>query len=128
MSTRDRRPWLAALLALVYPGLGHVYLREWARALLWFVLALGSVLVLWPASEPAPTVAGLLGTTGTDLPLGVLLAVSTVTAFSVADAYWLASREPTEAEGPTCPSCGRTLDEEIDFCPWCTERLDERNA
>jgi hypothetical protein len=24
-----------------------------------------------------------------------------------------------------CPECGKELDPEIDFCPWCTTRLDE---
>lgn len=31
-----KRLWLASALAVIYPGLGHVYLREWLRALLWF--------------------------------------------------------------------------------------------
>lgn len=26
-----------------------------------------------------------------------------------------------------CPECGKELDPELDFCPWCTARLDERS-
>ena len=30
----------------------------------------------------------------------------------------------TDAE---CPECGKELDPELDFCPWCTTRLDEES-
>ncbi|MFA1610111.1 DUF7575 domain-containing protein [Halobellus rubicundus] len=30
--------------------------------------------------------------------------------------------EPTD--GGTCPNCGKELDPDLDFCPWCTTRLD----
>ncbi|WP_348612142.1 zinc ribbon domain-containing protein [Halobaculum rarum] len=34
-------------------------------------------------------------------------------------------REPTDAaEAPACPNCGKDLDADLDFCPWCTTRLD----
>ncbi len=36
MTRKKKRPWLAALFAFVYPGLGHIYLRQWLRAILWF--------------------------------------------------------------------------------------------
>mgnify|MGYP002278655516 CR=1 FL=1 len=28
------------------------------------------------------------------------------------------------AEAPACPNCGKDLDADLDFCPWCTTRLD----
>jgi predicted amidophosphoribosyltransferase len=31
---------------------------------------------------------------------------------------------PTAGEDATCPNCGGELDEEIDFCPWCTMRFE----
>ena len=30
---RGKRPWLAVVLAVLHPGLGHLYLREWLRAI-----------------------------------------------------------------------------------------------
>ncbi|MXR41188.1 zinc ribbon domain-containing protein [Halobaculum sp. WSA2] len=27
-------------------------------------------------------------------------------------------------EAPACPNCGKDLDADLDFCPWCTTRLD----
>ncbi len=30
--------------------------------------------------------------------------------------------DPADAE---CPECGKELDPDLDFCPWCTARLDE---
>ena len=27
--------------------------------------------------------------------------------------------------GAECPECGKELDPDLDFCPWCTTRLDE---
>ncbi|QZY00977.1 zinc ribbon domain-containing protein [Halobaculum rubrum] len=33
-------------------------------------------------------------------------------------------REPSDtAEAPACPNCGKDLDADLDFCPWCTTRL-----
>lgn len=34
------------------------------------------------------------------------------------------SGEATAAEAPACPNCGKDLDADLDFCPWCTTRLD----
>lgn len=30
----------------------------------------------------------------------------------------------TDEEAPACPNCGKELDADLDFCPWCTTRLD----
>lgn len=134
MRTRNgRRPWVAVLLAFVYPGLGHVYLREWGRALLWFVLAVGSIVLLAPAPDTGEvTSIDALLRASQQVPLAALLALASVTAFSMVDAYLLAVREPSEHEesGASCPHCGREVDEDIDFCHWCTEPVEatEQNA
>jgi uncharacterized paraquat-inducible protein A len=122
------------LLAIVYPGLGHVYLREWGRALLWFALIVVSTSFLIPESAvpESLSVDGLVAAAEA-MPLEVSLLVLALSFLSVLDAYWLANRanetaRPTvdeqgavEVEG--CPNCGKDLDEDLDFCPWCTERL-----
>jgi hypothetical protein len=134
-----KRPALAAMLALIYPGLGHLYLRLWARSLMWFALVAASVVVLVPAEaaiEPAGggavAAAESVWAEMKALPLQSKLMLSTITAMEMLDAYMLARRERSnagardagEVDG-SCPSCGKDLDEELDFCPWCTERLDE---
>jgi signal peptidase I len=62
--TRRRRPWLAALLSLVVPGLGHLYAGYPAAALAAYVLALlglGLMLAAWLLipSAPANIILGL---------------------------------------------------------------------
>jgi uncharacterized paraquat-inducible protein A len=135
--TTQKRPWLAALLAILYPGLGHVYLRKWGRALLWFAtIIVSSTLLIPPDAVPnSITIDGLISA-GQSIPLPISLSILTITLLSVVDAYVTAkqinrqSRAPAapttsdEAAG-SCPHCGKELDEDLDFCPWCSERLVE---
>lgn len=134
------RPWLAALLAFLYPGLGHLYLREWARSLLWFALGVGTVALALPqdaVEEASITDPGSLVTASETMTAQAstvgLLVVVTVFAFSIADAYTIArgtrARRVREASGEAtqqCPVCGREVDEDLDFCHWCTTRLESR--
>ena len=129
--TGRKRPWLAALLAFVYPGLGHVYLREWLRAVLWFGLVFSTTALLLGGSVMAPlddgiTVDGLV-TVSQNVPLEASLALFAITVLSMADAFWMATRGNTETEvveGMQCPNCGKELEGDLDFCHWCTTRLD----
>ncbi|MFC4408153.1 DUF7575 domain-containing protein [Haloarchaeobius iranensis] len=119
------RPWLAAVLDGLAVGLGHAYLGRWRRAFGW--------LLVWAAVATAfvPTVTlsgGGLPSADALLRLSPLVLVSSVCA---ADAYLLALRRleasPASDEPPACPSCGVTVDPELDFCQWCTtefERVD----
>lgn len=130
MGTRQRRPWLAVLLAFVYPGLGHVYLQEWRRALLWFAMAIGTFLMLAPAAAletgNASGVAAVRRLVG-QLPVLAILSLATVMAFSMADAYYLAVEGGT-GDGVTCRSCGRELDDDLEFCHWCTEPFEDHQV
>ena len=38
-----------------------------------------------------------------------------------------AVEEVSGSDGRECPECGRALDPELDFCTWCTARLDGEN-
>ena len=94
----ERRPLVAALLSFLQPGLGHLYLREWLRAVLWAGLWVGSLVVVADSAgldlaDPGALVAavGFVPGAGT-LPIEVVLAVLSVTAFATLDAYWLAAR------------------------------------
>ncbi|PSP81585.1 zinc ribbon domain-containing protein [Halobacteriales archaeon QS_1_68_20] len=130
--TGRKRPWLAALLALVYPGLGHLYLRMWARSLMWFGLMMSVVFLALPEAALQPADGGFgaaiqnVSEAVSQLSLESQLLLATITGLQVVDAYVLAHRsgQETDDSGPACPSCGKELDEELDFCPWCTTRLD----
>jgi hypothetical protein len=121
-----KRPWLAAVLAIVVPGLGHVYLRSWLRALLWFWMVVLSVVIFVPEDlvAGADSLRDALALSG-ELPLEAQIAVFGVIAFSAGDAYLQASRSKERAEGYRCPHCGHELEEglALDFCHWCTEPL-----
>ncbi len=126
-----KRPWLAAMLAL-QPGLGHAYLRSWIRAVLWFGLWAATVMVVVPApgvpaTEPVAFLQGLAtGIQG--LEFEATLALVSVTAFSVLDAYWLgarnAARQEQFADAFQCPACGRETDPNLEFCHWCTTEFE----
>ncbi|MBS3760452.1 MAG: zinc ribbon domain-containing protein [Halodesulfurarchaeum sp.] len=120
------------MLALVYPGLGHVYLRAWLRAIAWFVVALIAAAMVMPESAYAAYEAngfsGLLEVSQ-NLPMDVLLSMTVIRVLNALDAYLTglqtAAKEAAEPEAAnTCPECGKELDEDLDFCPWCTTRLE----
>ncbi len=125
---RSTRAWLAVFLAFVMPGAGHLYLRSWIRALLWFGLFYTTFLLMVPApaQETELSIEGLLSVV-TAVPLQAQLAVVAITLLNMADAYWLASKQNARAaasDALACPNCGKELDDDIDFCHWCTTQLD----
>ena len=122
-----KRPWLAAVLAFIYPGLGHIYLREWLRAIVWFFLVVTSSTLLVPegAYPQGLSIEAFLAA-AEQIPPEAALALVSITFFSVVDAYWVAKRrneQATVTEGTTCPHCGKEVDPDLDFCHWCTERV-----
>jgi len=125
--TTKKRPWLAALLTLLVSGLGHVYLREWLRSLVWFSLYLVSFQVLVPKDiRPAELSPAAYQEMAEALPLDAALALASIAIFGMLDAYWLAKRTHRDAEveaGETCPHCGKDIDEDLEFCHWCTNPL-----
>ncbi|MFD1586913.1 DUF6677 family protein [Halorientalis brevis] len=131
--TARKRPWLAALLAFIHPGLGHVYLREWLRALLWFGLVLTTASFMVPEGiVPETVTVDSLMQMSRALPVESVLALASITIMSMVDAYWMATqrnqqRERTEA-GARCPNCGRDVDDDLDFCHWCTTELDAADS
>lgn len=128
-----KRPWLAAVLSILYPGLGHLYLRSWLRAVVWFLLALMTASLVLPES-----VANAYETGGFEamvsamqaVPLATMAPVLVVSGLCVLDAYVSARRDIAYGVGGSeppenaCPVCGKELDEELDFCPWCTTRIE----
>ncbi len=130
------RPVLAAVLSVLQPGLGHVYLRAWPRTLLWVGLWLGSLgLIVTTAGIELTTgdaVAAAFGVFAATegFPLEAVLSMLTVTALATLDAYLLAGRRDRwhDAEMPQCPHCRKDLDPALDFCHWCTFSLEREGS
>ena len=123
------RAAFAAVLAVLYPGLGHVYLREWLRALMWFGLALMTAAMVVPESTvTALETNGLaaLADASAELPLDALIALAGVRLLNAVDAAWigLQTKPIRGPEGPTCPHCGKDIDPDLEFCHWCTRAID----
>lgn len=123
----ERQPLGAAALAVLLPGLGHVYARAGARALLWATLFLASLWFLGPDGLSATVSTGTLDPVS-DSP-GLLLFTVAVWAVNIVDAYLTASRLNQRAtQGRRCPDCGKELDADLEFCHWCTTSLDAPDA
>jgi hypothetical protein len=111
---------------MLLPGLGHAYLREWIRAVLWFSLLVGASAIMAPTLYTESGSVSTVIEANRQLPLRTHLTLFAVRMLSVGDAYWMATlgnQRLAAAEGETCPYCGRELDEDIDFCHWCTTEL-----
>jgi len=152
-SQREKRPWLAAFLGTLATGLGHFYLRRWKRGLGWFAAAVATSVLFVPpeaartlldgGGDPA-TLAPVLIVGVASVADAYVLARSRQHRSRVADARRAATggeygrddvdgaaagtatstgeKMTTDAE-ETCPHCGKELDPDLDFCPWCTTRL-----
>jgi type III secretory pathway component EscS len=116
------------LLSFLQPGLGHLYLRAWVRAALWFGLWVTTVLLVVPSPDAAGPVDALVRalTLVADQPLEVTLALVSVTVFGTLDTYWLASRRnyTQDTSEPRCPYCGNEVDTDLEFCHWCTRPIE----
>ncbi len=126
-----KRAVIAGFLGMVYPGLGHVYLREWLRALAWFGVAVATAALVVPDSAIEAARTGGLDAiieASRNLPSNTVLALLLVRVVTAIDAVLIAlDLGPTtddESGELTCPNCGRELDKDIEFCHWCTVRVD----
>ncbi len=93
-----KQPWLAALLSVLLPGLGHVYLARYRRAALWFAPVVIALIGAGFASRARTSV--LIGAAVKPSVLWGLFGVNVVVAVwriaAVADAYHVAGyREPS---------------------------------
>lgn len=124
-----KRPWLAALLAVLATGLGHLYLRRWQRALGWLLALFGASYFF---VDPAAMEAAAAG----DVDFLALAPALAVASLSALDAYLLAHAQNAlarvtvtpDGELTHCPNCGNEVDSELTFCHWCTAELPEAEA
>lgn len=126
-----KRPWFAAVLALLVPGLGHVYIRRWARAILWFGLHFAATQFFLSAEAlPESLSVEAFSAMSSALPGRVVILMITIVVLNVVDAYLMARRQnrTLARRGPdgvdTCPTCGKELDPDLDFCHWCTTEIE----
>ncbi|MES3162375.1 MAG: zinc ribbon domain-containing protein [Halorubrum sp.] len=96
-------PPLAAFLAIAFPGLGHLLLRRYGRAIVWHTTIVGGALVLYTLYDagpidPAASVAEITATVPTDvfLPVGLLVSLSALDALLVGKAV-VANAERADA-------------------------------
>jgi TM2 domain-containing membrane protein YozV len=128
--TGRKRPLLAVVLAFIFPGLGHFYLRKWGRGLLWLGL-LFSLSVMFVVTGMIQPVSELtleaISASYQSRPTAVTVGSVVITTLNVVDAYWVAVNENQTQEieaGTKCPNCGKEIDQDIDFCHWCTTPLE----
>ncbi|WP_254767283.1 zinc ribbon domain-containing protein [Salinilacihabitans rarus] len=126
--------WIRALaaggLSVLVPGAGHALLRDWVRALLFAGLYVSAVAVFLPTEgiAAADSMAAAMDVVSEETTSIDRFALSFLVLFAAIDASFRAleltpgTRRSTD--GPTCPNCGREVDEELDFCHWCTTRLE----
>ncbi|WP_435363143.1 DUF6677 family protein [Haloarchaeobius sp. DYHT-AS-18] len=119
---------VAVVLSFVFPGLGHAYLRRWARALLFVGLFITVTALALPeaAITSFDSIIAVTQRVSNQVSLSESVAMSVVEIAAMTDAYLLASSSlRAEEGGPRCPNCKKELDGEIDFCPWCAQEIDD---
>ena len=120
----------AAGLSVVLPGAGHALLRDWVRALLFAGLFVSAVAIFLPTGDIADASSMSVAIDLTMEETGTMdrFVLSFIVLFAAIDASIRAFGFPPNGSsgdgGPSCPHCGRELDEDLEFCHWCTTRLE----
>ncbi|WP_306056632.1 DUF7575 domain-containing protein [Natronococcus wangiae] len=130
--------WLRALaaagLSVLLPGAGHVLIRDWVRALAFGGVFVAALAIFLPPADQLAAISSVsdgmtLVTDETDTISQFVL--SFIVLFATIDATFRAigfspNSSGDDGDGPSCPECGKPLDEELTFCHWCTSRLEPR--
>ena len=128
MSPRNKNILIAILFALIYPGLGHIYLRSWIRAITWFLFAIATTILVVPTPIMESIESGGVSVIFSDaaqLPFEAYIALAAVNLLNIVDVYLVAKSKYQSTESTSiCTLCGRKLDPDLSFCPWCTADLE----
>lgn len=110
---------LVAVLSLLTPGLGHVFLGAWRRVCLWLPVGVLTTVVVLPGWGFQ---AGVLSV----LPTGVSEVEVVATLAVIALVFRLAATIDTivalaKRSSRICPDCTRETIDGVGFCQWCLE-------
>ena len=127
--------WIRALaaagLSVFFPGAGHALIRDWARALLFAGLFVLTAVFFFPLESLST--AGSLSEATTifenETSRVTQFMLTFIVLFAAVDSALRSLGYPAEAnqgggDGVSCPHCGKELDEDLEFCHWCTTRLE----
>jgi hypothetical protein len=123
----------AAVLSVLLPGSGHVLIRDWMRALAFGGIFVTAVVLFFPSAEQlaaAESMSGMMTIVSEETDTLSQFVISFIILFAAIDATFRSMGFPpgsnagNEEDGPSCPQCGKPLDEDLTFCHWCTTRLE----
>lgn len=117
------RRLVAVLLSLLFPGLGHAYVRRFQRGLGFAAMAVGVVLLLGPPLPTSGPVVESAVAAWEAASFETNVALSAVEFAAMLDVYLLERSAADTDTGASCPNCGRELDDSLSFCPWCAHEL-----
>ena len=129
--------WIRALaaagLSILLPGAGHALLRDWGRAAIFAGLFITASIIflpheqLWAVAESG-AYADIPGVLEAEMSVLEQFTLSFLALFAAIDAGFqalgLTRGSDTDGDLPSCPECGKALDEDLEFCHWCTTRLE----
>ncbi|RQH03237.1 zinc ribbon domain-containing protein [Natrarchaeobius oligotrophus] len=128
--------WLRALaaagLSVLLPGAGHALIKDWLRMLVFSGLYFTAVVLFLPPPNEIAAVGSLTESmefVASEIDTMGQFVLSFIVLFAAIDATFRALGFPPgsngdSADGPSCPHCGKELDEDLSFCHWCTTRLE----
>ena len=126
--------WLRALfaggLSIFLPGAGHALIRDWLRALVFAGLYFSAVWFFFPISQmvDAASFSEGMDIANTQTDTMAQFFIMFIALFAAIDATFRAVGFPPNSsdssDGPSCPQCGKELDDDLTFCHWCTTRLE----
>ncbi|RQG88926.1 zinc ribbon domain-containing protein [Natrarchaeobius halalkaliphilus] len=131
--------WLRALaaagLSVLLPGAGHALIRDWLRTLVFAGLYLTAAVLFLPSPEQiaaAGSITDSMELVTQEIDTMGQFILSFIVLFAAIDATFRSLGFPPgsnskAADGPTCPHCGKELDQDLSFCHWCTTRLEPQD-
>ncbi|QFU82880.1 zinc ribbon domain-containing protein [Natronorubrum aibiense] len=124
------RALAAAVLSVIMPGAGHALIRDWLRAIVFAGLYFSAMLYFFPIElvADATTMTDAMEVLSAETDTISQFVLSFLVLFATIDATFRAAGFPPtgnrSSDGPSCPQCGKELDDDLEFCHWCTTRLE----
>ncbi|WP_318571082.1 DUF6677 family protein [Salinigranum marinum] len=126
LSHKKRHRTTAVVLSLLYPGLGHIYLRAWVRASVWLALVLSAVGLVLPTDLIVTITTGTaasIADVDAQIPTVALVILAAVSRVLCALDTWLTHRQHGQTH-VHCHACHRSVELTSEFCRWCLEPVE----